>query len=249
LLPDQTHGSIPVGLATGPDGNVWFSMLGGGTGSFARISRSGELHWFRLATPLGKQAGLIHLAFDFDAAAGGDIVRRDAISVDVEHDDDTGINGKKLAGPVTIWLLGSTLLTGAGKGVDGIFSVVVDRDRIVAERGISFPTQGCGSHRVLPVGGAGGGVFATQLLTSTLAHVHGSAVLTPLETYGEVTDYYACFGEGQPSSQYNFVEDDACAAPKPLLDNALMATANVSAISAAQERPKKRPYPLAAPSA
>lgn len=59
----KSKGTLPVGLVKGPDGNVWFVMLGG-NGTFGRISSSGNITWFTLTSTAGAAARLIHLAFD-----------------------------------------------------------------------------------------------------------------------------------------------------------------------------------------
>jgi len=62
-------GNTPVGLLAGPDGNVWVALLGNsttGTGTFGRINSDASINWFSLTSNVGKNAGLIHLAFDTD---------------------------------------------------------------------------------------------------------------------------------------------------------------------------------------
>lgn len=58
-----TEGATPVGLISGPDGNIWFTLLNA-PGTFGRIDAKGEYTWFHLTTALGKSAALLHLNFD-----------------------------------------------------------------------------------------------------------------------------------------------------------------------------------------
>jgi streptogramin lyase len=62
-------GSTPVGLirATGPLTGIWTVLLGsadGGTGTFGRIEADDTITWFRLTSPVVRNAGLLHLAAD-----------------------------------------------------------------------------------------------------------------------------------------------------------------------------------------
>jgi virginiamycin B lyase len=63
-------GKTPVGLVAGPV-DLWVVLLGTavqGTGTFGRITAQGDITWFRLSSPEGHNAGLLHMAFD---ATGG----------------------------------------------------------------------------------------------------------------------------------------------------------------------------------
>lgn len=192
IPPDR--GSTPVGLIAGPDGNIWFTLLGGrsgGTGTFARISATGEFNWFSLSTPLGANAGLIHLAF-------------------LDHPALQQIRGR--GSGLRLWLLSSSMVSDAG--TDAIVTVVIDDkvERIVTEHTIAFPSQLCRAHRVLLYRT---GLFVTQLAISSLAHVAGAATLKPavsagesIDVTGETTDVYSDFGLGQRLQAYSFSEDD-----------------------------------------
>jgi len=61
LLPITA--TVPVGLITGPDGNVWFTPLGG-NGNFGRINPDGSITYFSLSITAAAKANFIHLCFD-----------------------------------------------------------------------------------------------------------------------------------------------------------------------------------------
>ncbi len=70
LAIPSSAGQTPVGLVAGPAG-LWVVLLGTavqGTGTFGRITAQGDIIWFRLNSPEGRNAGLLHIAFD---ATGG----------------------------------------------------------------------------------------------------------------------------------------------------------------------------------
>jgi len=119
-------GVNPVGMttvATGPLKGLWFTLAGnatGGTGTFGRITESGELQFFKLKTPWVAAAGLLHLA-------------------DASTED---------GGPA-LWLLATSLLSAASpdaliwvgfddKGVD-----------VVGEEAVALGSQGSWAHRVV----------------------------------------------------------------------------------------------------
>jgi virginiamycin B lyase len=120
------RGTTPVGLVAGP-GGVWFVLLGSehrGTGTFGRIDGRGEISWFRLTSPLGRQAGLLHLAF-----------------------------GSNVPGePLSAWLLSSSIV--APTGLDAIIHVKFDDTytEVQSEDFVALPTQQCKAHRLLPLG-------------------------------------------------------------------------------------------------
>ncbi|KAI5079131.1 hypothetical protein GOP47_0006802 [Adiantum capillus-veneris] len=189
----SSEGTIPVGLVAGPDGNVWFTLLGdasGGTGTFARIFANGHLQFFSLTTSVGAKAGLIHLAFDWEHEIDNCIGRGDS----THH----------------LWLLSSSLIARSdGYGIDAVFGVVLDDSklgggRIINQHSISLPTQRCANHRILP---HRTGLFVSQLSISSLAHVSGAAAFKPAEMVGEGCDMYNAFGQGQPSSHYVFAKE------------------------------------------
>jgi streptogramin lyase len=60
------HGATPVGMVPGPDGNLWFALLGGasgGNGAFGRILDNGQVEYFQLSKGPAASAGYIHLGF------------------------------------------------------------------------------------------------------------------------------------------------------------------------------------------
>ncbi len=67
-------GSTPVGMIPGPDGNVWFVLLGGsnsGQGRFGRITDQAQIQWFQISRGAAMGASLIHLGFEPDAERPG----------------------------------------------------------------------------------------------------------------------------------------------------------------------------------
>lgn len=118
------EGSTPIGLIPGPDGNVWFVLLGhsiGGSGTFARINEEGKIDWFRLTTGAAMGAAFIHLGFPSN-------------------------------GSEKIYLLGSSMadmmaLNAVYKvGMSGGFA------KVETQQTIAFPSQSSISHRVLVTG-------------------------------------------------------------------------------------------------
>lgn len=58
-----------MGMISGPKG-VWFALLGSateGTGTVGFIGKNGEVAPFKLSSPLGQNATLLHLVFDLNA--------------------------------------------------------------------------------------------------------------------------------------------------------------------------------------
>lgn len=135
-------GHTPVGLIAGPDGNVWFVLAGtaeGGTGTFGKILADGTVEWFRLPNALGKNASLLHLAFQ-------------------PHPETDA--------PDTLWLMSSSIIDATA--TDAIFRVRL-RDNYSVIDSVNttvLPTQRSKAHRVLP---QPEGIFVTELATSTLA--------------------------------------------------------------------------------
>ncbi|EKU99123.1 hypothetical protein Lepto7375DRAFT_1133 [Leptolyngbya sp. PCC 7375] len=172
----EAMGNTPVGLIAGPDGNVWFVLLGnsqGGTGTFGRIvnnnRQDSDIQWFHLKNSLGKSAALIHLAFE-DSDAHGERPR--------------------------LWLLSSSIV--APSAIDSLIEVRFDPDYKAIDTIATsvFPTQLNKAHRVLPLQH---GIYATELATSVLTHL----VSNPAEDttlYDETSDYYATFGLGVKAS-------------------------------------------------
>lgn len=189
-----TKGNTPVGLVAGPDGNVWFTLVGdtsGGTGTFARIFATGEFQWFSLTTAVGTKAGLLHLAFDWDY-----------------HLQQLTPNNSGDSLYIHMWLLGSSLLADEGKSIDAVFTVIIDSKKgaIATQTSTFLPTQLCATHRVLP---HRTGLFVTELSKSSLAHIAGGSVLKPADGVGETKDFYSDFGFGQALSYYMFSEEPA----------------------------------------
>ncbi|KAG0197366.1 hypothetical protein BGX28_009132 [Mortierella sp. GBA30] len=63
-------GQTPVGMISGPEG-IWFTLLGNkthGTGTVGHIGADDKITYHKLNSPLGKDAALLHLVFDLDAA-------------------------------------------------------------------------------------------------------------------------------------------------------------------------------------
>lgn len=161
-------GSIPVGLVAGPDGNAWVALLGNsttGTGTFGRINDDASIDWFTMSSNIGKTAGIIHIAFGQD--------------------------------PSQFWLLGSSTL--CASCINAVFTVKISDNsttgtaapRIAVQNSIVLPTQYSWTHRIIY---HNGGLYITELTTSTLAHVSGVA------TYGlnisETWDQYGDWGLG-----------------------------------------------------
>ena len=169
-------GTTPVGLVSGPDGNSWVALLGNatpGTGTVGRINKDASIDWFTMSSNVGKTAGIIHLAFD--------------------QED-----------PMQIWLLGSSTI--CALCVDAVFTVKIDgttsgtaAPRIAIQNSILLPTQRSWTHRVINHKGS---LYLTELTTSTLAHLSGSAVegLSISETW----DQYADYGLGLKSATIDY---------------------------------------------
>ena len=171
-------GATPVGLIEGPDHNVWFVLLGnsgGGTGTFGRILADGHIEWFHLKNNLGKQAGLIHLAFE-DSHSSGD-----------------GSTQK-------LWLLSSSIVS--PNVLDALIEVRFNSGYKAIDT-IStnvFPTQLNKAHRVLPLRK---GVYATELAVSILGHL-ASYPAANTKKYDETSDYYASFGLGVDGKKIHY---------------------------------------------
>ncbi|KAF9572507.1 hypothetical protein EC968_009731 [Mortierella alpina] len=64
----SSAGETPVGMISGPKG-VWFTLLGTptqGTGTIGHIHADDTITYHKLTSPRGKDAALLHLAFDLD---------------------------------------------------------------------------------------------------------------------------------------------------------------------------------------
>ncbi|KAI8867695.1 hypothetical protein GQ42DRAFT_164625 [Ramicandelaber brevisporus] len=133
----------PVGLIAGPNGGVWFAMVGtadNGTGKFGFIDKDDKVTYFQLQSPVAKDASLLHLAFD-------------------DHQTDS----KKNPG---IWLLSSSIVK--GNALDAYIRVDFDPtySKITHEEVAVMPTQRNKAHRLLPLSKR---IFATELASSQVA--------------------------------------------------------------------------------
>jgi virginiamycin B lyase len=144
------QGATPVGLVAGPDGNVWFVLLGGssgGNGTFAKIDADGQIVWYRLTTGTSSMAGLIHLAWSATAE-----------------------------GEPLLWLLASSIANPMVP--NAVVRVTFDDDyaAIATQETFSLPTQMSMSHRVLPLGNS---LYVTEMMSSVLAHIPVAQVSRP----------------------------------------------------------------------
>ncbi|KAI1366952.1 hypothetical protein F5Y08DRAFT_109270 [Xylaria arbuscula] len=143
-------GTTPVGMISGPDGNVWFVLLGGktgGTGTFGRINEDASIDYFTMTSNIGATAPVLHLAFGKD--------------------------------PSQLWLLGSSISCGTCPDavytvtIDNISTGGTAGPRIAKQNTIMLPTQRSWAHRIMFHRGS---LYVSELITSTLAHVTGAAV-------------------------------------------------------------------------
>jgi virginiamycin B lyase len=183
--PDKTKtipipaemGSTPVGMIPGPEGNVWFVLLGGsagGQGRFGRITDKGEIQWFHINHGAAMGAALIHLGFDPGAQAPG--------------------------APTRIFLLGSSMASTLA--LNAVFDIGMSAkyDRIETQQTIAFPSQNSMSHRVLPTRQ---GLYATEL--GACAVVHLAPAYSPYgEGINEMSDPYALRGCGVPKRRVDY---------------------------------------------
>ena len=159
-------GSAPVGLIPGPDGDVWFVLLGGMsgcTGTFGRITGADTIEWFRLATGTLKTAGLVHLAWE----SRGD-------------------------SPALLLLATSMGVTGS---LDAAIRVTFDPDftAIATTATAVMATPACMNHRVLATPR---GSYVTQLAACQVAHVSSGWPGSGPQAVDEAADYYSDFGMG-----------------------------------------------------
>jgi virginiamycin B lyase len=178
VIPIPTErGATPVGLVAGPDGNVWFVLLGdsrGGTGTFGRIGQGGEIEYFQLKSGAAMGASLIHLNFSPDAQQPG--------------------------APERIFLLGSSMA--AMMALNAVFEVSLSGGyaNIESQQTIAFPSQSSMSHRVLPTGH---GIYATELGACAIVHLT-PARRAAGERIDERSDPYALWGCGVPASSVEY---------------------------------------------
>jgi len=136
------EGTTPVGLVAGPDGNVWFVLLGGssgGTGTFGKIDDIGQITWFRLTAMSASSAGLLHLAWS-----------------------------KTPGGRDVLWLLASSI--SSMMLPNAVIRVTFDGGfgRVATQQSYSLPTQMCMAHRVVPVGAS---LYVSEMMSSVIAHL------------------------------------------------------------------------------
>jgi hypothetical protein len=175
-LPPEI-GSTPVGMVPGPDGNVWFVLLGkanGGQGRFGRITAEGRVQWFQINSGAAMGASLIHLGFGPDAQSPG--------------------------APERIFLLGSSMAS--MMALNAVFEVRLSGgyDKIETQQTISFPSQHSMSHRVLPTRH---GLYVTEL--GACAVVHLAPAYSPYgEGIDEMSDSYALWGCAVPKVRVDY---------------------------------------------
>ena len=172
-IPSE-RGSTPVGLIAGPDGNVWFVLLGGangGTGSFGRIDEKGHIEWFQINAKAAMGASLIHLGFPPDAGAAE-----------------------------RIFLLGSSMASMTA--LNAVFDIGMSGGyaKIETQQTIAFPSQGSMSHRVLPTSQ---GIYATELGACAVVHL-SPASSPYGEGINELSDPYALWGCGAPKVRIDY---------------------------------------------
>ena len=130
------RGSTPVGMIPGPDGSVWFVLLGGangGQGRFGRITADAQIHWFQINSGAAMGASLI--------------------APRVEPDAQAPAHGR-------ILLLGSSMAS--MMALNAVFDVGLSEGytKIETQQTIAFPSQHSMSHRVLTTRH---GLYATEL--------------------------------------------------------------------------------------
>ncbi|CAG8567112.1 20091_t:CDS:2, partial [Gigaspora rosea] len=164
---DTSKGTTPVGLISGPKG-VWFALLGSdkaGTGTFGFIDKDDKIFYHKLKTPLGKDAALLHLAFD--------------VAYGINHQ---------------MYLLSSSIINSNALDMIIKVTFDEQWTTIKNEEVIMIPTQQCKAHRLLPTefNIFATELTASKLLTlfSPLRNQFGSAVVTNKD--GEEIHYDEC---------------------------------------------------------
>lgn len=172
------YGTTPVGMVPGPDGNLWFVLLGnasGGSGCFGRILVDGQVNWFQLHNGPAANAAFIHLGFP-PASTGENL----------------------------IYLLASSMAS--SKALNAVVELRMSKDysRVEAQQTVTFPSQLSMSHRVLYTNH---GIYATELGTCSLVHLH-TARFPWGEGVNEVADPYGLWGYGVPKSAVRYPVPD-----------------------------------------
>ncbi|CAG8624826.1 32502_t:CDS:1 [Gigaspora margarita] len=120
---NASAGTTPVGMISGPKG-IWFALLGSktaGTGTFGFINQDDKIVYHKLTSPLGKDAALLHLAFD--------------VTYKTNHN---------------LYLLSSSIINPSASDMIIKVTFDKHWTTIKDEKVIVFPTQQCQSHRLLP---------------------------------------------------------------------------------------------------
>ncbi|KAF9307060.1 hypothetical protein BGZ74_000064 [Mortierella antarctica] len=116
------QGMQPLGIMEGP-GGLWFTLLGNetfATGTFGVILQDETIKYFRLQSPLGKDAALLYIAFD------------------LEHTTNR-----------VLWLLSSSIINDRALNMMIRVTMGEQWEHIVAEEVTVFPTQLSKAHRIL----------------------------------------------------------------------------------------------------
>ncbi|KAF9979531.1 hypothetical protein BGZ65_006427 [Modicella reniformis] len=121
-LNTNQGGITPVGLISGPKG-IWFTLLGSptqGTGTIGHIDASNTITYHKLTSFWGKNAGLLHLAFD-------------------EYDKTSN----------TLWVLSSSIINPNGLDMLIKVTFDAGWTTIVKDETVAIPTQNMKAHRIL----------------------------------------------------------------------------------------------------
>ncbi|KAF9307059.1 hypothetical protein BGZ74_000063 [Mortierella antarctica] len=117
-----TAGTTPVGLIAGPKG-VWFALLGSateGTGTVGFIGADDVVVPYKLKSPLGQNASLLHLVFDLNADSNK-----------------------------TLWLLSSSIINSKALDMIIKVTFDAEWTSIVSEEVTVLPTQQNKAHRII----------------------------------------------------------------------------------------------------
>ncbi|CAG8624809.1 32501_t:CDS:1 [Gigaspora margarita] len=120
---DASAGTTPVGMISGPNG-IWFTLLGSntaGTGTFGFIDQDDNIEYYKLTTPLGSDAALLHLKFD--------------VAYETNY---------------KLYLLSSSIINPTALDMIIIVTFDEQWSTIINEEVIVIPTQQCKAHRLLP---------------------------------------------------------------------------------------------------